>query len=150
VSRRRYAHAAVRIVAAGVLALAAAVFAFLYEYAISISAGLCGSHARWWLDVVAVAVPLLVVGSWGLLHGWWILAAWPAAVLAAAACLSLVSYLQPDAHGHCETMTPYERNVFSPGTAYSTKSRSIASPPRLKITPSGPRSSKRQPGSWRL
>ena len=91
-----------------VLALAAVILAFFYEFLIAISAGLCGEHARWWIHVVAVAVPLIVVGSWGLLHGWWILAAWPAAVFAAASCLVLANYLQSGAHGHCETMTPYE------------------------------------------
>jgi hypothetical protein len=148
VSRRRYAVAAVRILAAAVLALAAAVFAVFYEYAVSISAGLCGDRARWWIDVVAVAVPLIVVGSWGLLHGWWILVAWPAAVLAAAAFLSLVSYVQPSAHGHCETMTPYER-ILSP-SRYSTMSIEIASSPRVKVTASSLFSATRQPASSRL
>ena len=104
-SGRRYAVAAVRIVAAGVLALAAVILAFFYEFLIEISAGLCGEHSRWWIQVVAVTVPLIVVGSWGLLHGWWILAAWPAAVFAAASCFALANYVQSGAHGHCETMT---------------------------------------------
>jgi hypothetical protein len=148
VSRPRYAVAAVRILAAGVLALAASAFAVLYEYVISISAGLCGEHARWWVDVVAVGVPLIVVGSWGLLHGWWILVAWPAAVLAAAAFLSLASYVQPSAHGHCETMTPYER-ILSP-SRYSTMSIEIVSSPRVKVTASSLFSATRQPASSRL
>jgi hypothetical protein len=127
VSRRRYVGGAARIVAAGLLALAAVVPALLYEYAIGISAGLCGRHARWWISVVAVGVPLIVVGSWGLLHGWLILVAWPAAVFAAAACFLLANYLQSGAHGYCETMTPYERIVLP--SRYSTMSIEIVSFP---------------------
>jgi hypothetical protein len=149
VSRRRYAVAVVRILAASVLALAAVVFALFYEYVIGISAGLCGDHARGWIDVVAVGVPLVVVGSWGLLHGWLILAAWPAAVLAAAACLVLADYLQPGAHGHCETITPYER-ILGPALRYSTMSMPISSSPRTNLRPSGEPSAMRQPASTRL
>ena len=148
-TRRRYAAAAARIVAAGVLALAAVVFAFLYEYVISISAGLCGSHARSWISAIAVAVPLIVVGSWGLLHGWWILVAWPAAVFAAVACLMLADYVQPGAHGHCETITPYER-ILGPVSRYSTMSMPISSLPRTNRAPAGEPSAMRQPGSSRL
>ena len=109
---------AARIIGAGVLAALAAMAAFLYAYAVGISAGLCGEHGHGWLTAVAVVLPLLVVGSWGLRHGNWILVAWPAAVLSAAACVMLASYLDPGAHGHCETITPYS---FSPplGSRYS-------------------------------
>jgi hypothetical protein len=147
--RRRYAVAAARIVAGGVLALVALVPALVYEYGIAISAGLCGSDARWWISAIAITVPLLVVGSWGLLHGWWILVAWPGAVLAAAACLMLASYLQPGAHGYCETMTPYER-IESALSRYSTMSIPISSPPRTNRTQSGESSTIRQPASRRL
>jgi hypothetical protein len=140
VSGRGYAVAAARILSAGALAVLAVVPAFLYEFGIAIDAGLCGDDARWWISAIAVATPLLVVGSWGLRHGWWILVAWPAAVFSAAACLMLASYLQPGAHGHCETKTPYERSVFSP-SLYSVMSSSIASSPRVNLTPSGPSSS---------
>ena len=148
VSRGRYAVAAVRIIAAGGLALAAVVVAVLYEYVITISAGLCGDHASGWVDAVAVGVPLIVVGSWGLLHGWWILVAWPAAVLAAAACLVMADYLRAGAHGYCETMTPYER-ILSP-SRYSTMSIEIVSSPRAKVTASALFSATRQPASSRL
>jgi hypothetical protein len=144
-----YARAAARIVGAGALALLAVVPAGLYVFAISISAGLCGDHARTWISVVAVTVPLVVVGSWGLLHGNWIFVAWPAAVLAAAACLMLSSYLQPGAHGHCETITPYDR-IGPEASRYSTMSMSIVSSPRTNLTPAGELSATVQPRSLRL
>jgi hypothetical protein len=147
--RKHYALAAARIVGAGLLALAAVFPAFLYEYGIAISAGLCGEHARWWISVIAASVPLLVVGSWGFIHGSWIFVAWPAAVLAAAACLMLASYLQPGAHGYCETMTPYER-INAPSSRYSPMSSHIASLPRTNLTPSGDSSAIRQATRWRL
>jgi hypothetical protein len=149
VSGRRYAVAAARIIAAGVLALLAVFPAFLYEYVIAISAGLCGDRARWWVSVIAVAVPLIVVGSWGLRHGWWILVAWPAAVFAAGACLMLASYLQPGAHGYCETITPYERMVGA-FSRYSTMLSPISSSPRTNLIPSGDSSVILQPARRRL
>src|SRR5258708_8072740 len=102
------------IVAACVLAVLAIAPAVLYEYVIGISAGLCGEHASVWPKTLAVGVPLLVIGSWGVRHGRWILVAWPVAVLSAAACLSLAAYLDSGAHGHCETMTPNSRSPATP------------------------------------
>jgi hypothetical protein len=149
VSGRRYAVAAARIVAAGVLALLAVFPAFLYEYVIAVSAGLCGDRARWWITVIAVAVPLIVVGSWGMRHGWWILVAWPAAVFAAGACLMLASYLQPGAHGYCETITPYERMVGA-FSRYSTMLSPISSSPWANLMPVAGSPEIRQPARWRL
>ena len=143
-----HVRAAARILGAGALALLAVVPAGLYVFAISISAGLCGDHARTWISVIAVAVPLLVVGSWGLLHGNWIFVAWPAAVLASAACLMLASYLPPGAHGHCETITPYER-IGPALSRYSTMSMPIVSLPRTKLIPAGELSAIVQPLSSR-
>jgi Sec-independent protein secretion pathway component TatC len=60
---KRLPVAAARILGAGLLALVAVIPAFLYEYGIVISAGLCGEGARWWITVMAIAVPLIVVGS---------------------------------------------------------------------------------------
>ena len=148
-TRRRYAVGAARILAATLLALAAVVPALLYDYVIAISAGLCGSDARWWVSAVAVAMPLLVVGSWGLLHGWWILVAWPAAVFAAVSSLMLADYLQTGAHGHCETITPYER-IVGPAPRYSTMSMPISSLPRTNRTPAGEPSAIRHLVSSRL
>ena len=148
-STHPYARAAARILGAGVLAVLALAPAFLYVWSISISAGLCGDHARTWVTVIAVAVPLVVVGSWGFLHGNWIFVAWPAAVLAAAACLMLASYLQPGAHGHCETITPYDRIGLAP-SRYSTMSMPIESPPRTNLIPAGEFSATVQPRSSRL
>jgi hypothetical protein len=102
------------IVGAGVLAVLAIVPAVLYGYVIGISAGLCGDDASVWPKTLAVGVPLLVIGSWGVRNGKWIIVAWPAAVLSAAACLSLAAYLDSGAHGHCETMTPYSRTPVLP------------------------------------
>ena len=96
------------------LAAAAVVPGFIYDYAITITAGLCGEHGSRWLGVVAALVPLLIVGSWGVRHGNWIFVAWPAAVLAAFACSLLVEYVDSGAHGHCETMTPYSRSPTLP------------------------------------
>src|SRR5262249_42462814 len=149
VTQKRVALGAARIVGAGVLALLALIPAFVYSYAISISAGLCGDHGPTWILALAVGIPLVVVGSWGVMHGNWIFVAWPAAVLAAAACLMLVSYLRPGARGYCETITPYERSVFVPAR-YSVTSSQIASSPRVNVTSNGPFSSTRQPGSTRL
>jgi hypothetical protein len=100
-----------RLVGAGLLAALAAVPALIYAYAIEISAGLCGDGGQGWARTIAVVVPLIVVGWWGFRHGNWIFLAWPAAVLSAAALASLAAYLDPGAHGHCETMTP---NSFNP------------------------------------
>jgi len=105
---------AARIVAAAVLAVLAIVPALLYDYVIGISAGLCGDHASDWPRTLAVGVPLLVIGWWGLRRGNWIFVAWPAAVFSSAACLSLAAYLDSGAHGHCETMTPYSRSPAAP------------------------------------
>ena len=140
---------AARIVGAGLLALLAVIPAGLYVWSISISAGLCGDHAHTWISVVAVTVPLVIVGSWGLLHGNWIFLAWPAAVFAAAACLMLASYLQPSAHGHCETITPYERIGPAP-SRYSTMSMPIEPRPRTNLIPAGELSAIVQPRSSRL
>jgi hypothetical protein len=136
-----------RIAGATVLAVAALAPAAFYVFAIGISAGLCGEDARWWINAISVAVPLLVVGSWGLLRGNWIFVAWPAAVLAGAACFSLARYLQPGAHGHCETMTPYWRSEPRP---YSAMLSVTSSSPRRNVTPRGAASSALQPSSSRL
>jgi hypothetical protein len=149
VTRRRFPIGAARIAGAALLAAVAVLPAFLYEFAISISAGLCGDNASGWITAVAVAVPLLVVGSWGLLHANWIFVAWPAAVLAAAACLMLADYEQTGAHGHCETMTPYSR-IDLGLSRYSTMSSEILSPSRPNVTQSADSSSTRQPVSLRL
>ena len=149
-TKKQYALVAARIVGAGVLALLALIPAAFYSYAIGISAGLCGDHARKWVSVVAAVVPLVVVGSWGLLHGNWIFVTWPAAVLSSAACLLFASYLQGGAHGYCETISPYERSVLAPGATYSLRSSTIVSLPRVNVTSRSPRSSTRQPGSARL
>jgi hypothetical protein len=139
-----------RIVGAGLLALIAVLPALLYSYGVSISAGLCGDHANKWISLVAVATPLVVVGSWGLMHGNWIFVAWPAAVLSSVACLLLASYLQPGARGYCETISPYERSVVARGVTYSLRSSRIASPPRVNFASIAPTASTRQPGSTRL
>jgi hypothetical protein len=100
---------AARILGAAALAVLAIFPALLYDYVIGISAGLCGEHASAWPKALAVGVPLLVIGWWGVRHGNWIFVAWPAAVFSVAAFLSLAAYLDSGAHGHCETMTPYSR-----------------------------------------
>ena len=122
-----------RIAAASLLAAVALVPAWIYLYAISIPAGLCGD-GRTWPTVVAVVVPLGVVGSWGLRGPNRILFAWPAAVLAAAACVSIAEYVDPRAHGHCETWTPYSVTVLPSSPMYSARLSSNRVPPRLNTT----------------
>ncbi len=134
--------AMLRIGGATVLAAVAYLPAYFYDYAIAISAGLCG-HQNGWPEAFAVAVPLLVVGAWGLRGRHRVLFAWPAAVFSAAACLSLAAYLDPSAHGQCETMTPYSR-IEVGLSRYSTMSSAIRSSPRRNATPAGDSSSMRQ------
>jgi hypothetical protein len=145
VSGRRFGRGAARVVGASVLSVGAAFGALLYDYVFSISAGLCGDSGSHWPTVLAIAVPLVVIGSWGVLHGNWIYVAWPAAVLSAAACVVLVDYVDPGAHGYCETMTPYERSS-GPFVRYSTMSIAIVSPPLAKVA-FGPSKETVQPSS---
>jgi hypothetical protein len=123
----------VRIVGAGALAAVAAVPAGVYLYGVSISAGLCGD-GRSWPPILAAALPLVVVGSWGLRGRNRILVAWPAAVLAAAACISIAEYLDPNAHGHCETEAPYSLNVRPSVLTYSARLSTNSVLPRLNVT----------------
>ena len=141
-----------RIVAAGVLAALAALPAAFYVYAVDVSAGLCGG-TRGWAAILSVAVPLVVVGSWGLGGRNRVLLAWPAAVLAAAACSTIARYVDPRAHGYCETLSPYPRSVPE-RLAYSPTSSEISSDPCRNVTrsqfPQGLSTRTRQPpSSWR-
>jgi hypothetical protein len=120
-----------RIVGAAALAALALVPAFLYEYGIAIAAGLCGDGNRV-VAAVGLCVPYVVVSTWGFVRRNWLLLAWPLAVLAAATGLMFVEYLDPSAHGHCETMTPYSRSVVAV-SMYSPTSIATVSPPRLNV-----------------
>lgn len=122
-----------RLLGAGVLAGLALVPAVLYHFAISISAGLCGG-GRAWPTLVAVVLPLAVVGSWGLRGRNRVLLAWPLAVVAAAACVAIAEYLDPRAHGQCETWTPYSVTVLPSFPMYSARLSSSFAPPRRNTT----------------
>jgi hypothetical protein len=119
------------MVGGALLAAVAYLAALFYVYIIGISAGLCGdgNHA---VAAIGLRIPYVVVSTWGFMRRNWLLLAWPLAVLAAAAGLAFVEYVDPSAHGHCETMTPYSRSVVAV-SMYSPTSIATVSPPRLKV-----------------
>ena len=91
--------------ALGALAVALTVvggiaFGFIYDFWITIEAGLCGETPVW--AGVAAAVAFLVVGSWASLSPrrvW----AWLFVTGAAIAAATLVAYFFGASHAYCET-----------------------------------------------
>jgi hypothetical protein len=96
---------ALRILGAGLLGVLMVVPLFLYEFAVTVSAGLCGRTG--WPEALAGVVAFVVVLTWGFRGRRRILFAFPAAVLAANACALLAAYADPPAHGYCETLSSY-------------------------------------------
>jgi hypothetical protein len=88
-------------VAALALTIAAeVVFGLLYDYVLTIEAGLCGDTP--WEASAAALAAYVVVASWAAVKParlW----AWPAAVGSGLAVLLLVEYAFPGAHHYCET-----------------------------------------------
>jgi hypothetical protein len=91
-----------RIAVAFLLAVGTLIPAFLYVYAVSITAGLCGDGSDA-VPTTAMVTAYAVVAGWGFRGRNRLLIAWPAAVLVGASTLLLASYVDPGAHGHCET-----------------------------------------------
>ncbi len=116
-----------------VLALGAFVPALLSVYVLTTTAGLCGDGRADWLVVPFSLAAYLIVASWGLRSPWRLPWAWPLGVLSAAAVAVLVSYVDPGAHGFCETSTPNESSVpagaFDAGDTMYSAALTLSSPP---------------------
>lgn len=120
-----------------VLALAVLVPGFFYSYIVTITAGLCGDEGRAWLAILPAAAYAIVL-SWGLRSPRRLPWAWPLAVLSAVAANVLMAYIDPGAHGFCETSTPNEVSILAGaegggGTRYSAALTMSLSPPRRNV-----------------
>lgn len=119
-----------------VLALGAVAPTFLAVYVLTISAGLCGDGRADWLVVLFSLGAYLIVASWGLRSPWRLPWAWPLAVLSAAAVTVLVSYVDPGAHGFCETSSANSSSVplgaFGDGGLMYSAALRRTSPPFLR------------------